>query len=275
MSIRNIAALVSIGQHSVSGEPRHCQNDSLAMTMGLNLASSLAIHCDVLHVGDAHNAASMQALREYLALGATQVDVIPATNDTQIVDALAANLNQCDLILTGSRTESGQGSGLLPYQLAATLGVPLVANALAIQAAENSLNNSVEVLQFLPKGKRRRVTVQCPAVIVIHPLAPVPLRFAYAKQVLGDIKQRAPTHAAAQAPTETPPTLALTRKPIKLKAKQPLSGHARMMSYIASESKGGAVVNNGDSVQKAQVILRYLREHQLINLSTFNKFETI
>jgi electron transfer flavoprotein beta subunit len=38
-----------------------------------------------------------------------------------------------------------------------------------------------------------------------------------------------------------------------------------MLSAISSESKGGAVVNNGNSVEKAQVILSYLREHRHIN----------
>jgi electron transfer flavoprotein beta subunit len=55
------------------------------------------------------------------------------------------------------------------------------------------------------------------------------------------------------------------RKPIKLKARENKSGHARMLSATVSENKGGAVVIDGDSVEKAQVILRYLREHRLIN----------
>jgi electron transfer flavoprotein beta subunit len=38
-----------------------------------------------------------------------------------------------------------------------------------------------------------------------------------------------------------------------------------MLSATVSENKGGAVVIDGDSVEKAQVILRYLREHRLIN----------
>ena len=38
MSIQRIATLVSAGLHPVSGEPRHCRNDSLAMTLGLQLA---------------------------------------------------------------------------------------------------------------------------------------------------------------------------------------------------------------------------------------------
>ena len=186
MSIQRIATLVSAGLHPVSGEPRHCRNDSLAMTLGLQLAESVSAQIKVLHAGDKNN----PALADYLALGAKQVDVSPVTADENIVDSLAASLTNTDLILTGSRAENGEDSGLLPYQLAAKLGIPLVANALAIKP----ITNGIEVLQFLPKGKRRNVTVQLPALVVVHPLAPVALRFAYAQQMSGQITLKATVH---------------------------------------------------------------------------------
>lgn len=266
MSIKHIAALVSAGRHPVSGEPRHCRNDSIAMTIGLELSNSLnevsnnASKFKVLHAGNPGNS----ALADYLALGASQIDVIPIAADTDIVDSLAAKLANIDLILTGSRAESGQDSGLLPYLLAEKLSIPLVANALTIKSAANG----IEVLQFLPKGKRRSVTVQLPAVVVIHPLAPVELHFAYARQIMGAISQQ-PTSGAEVATKGANAlqwkTQASIRKPNKLKARENKSGHARMLSATVSENKGGAVVNEGNSVEKAQVILRYLREHRLIN----------
>ena len=259
MSIKHIATLVSVGKHPVSGEPRHCRNDSLALTVGLELAKSAAAQLEVLHAGNADNS----ALADYLALGATQIDVIPAAADADIVDSLAAKLMRTDLILTGSRAENGQDSGLLPYLVAAKLGLPLVANALAVKPTADG----VEVLQFLPKGKRRRVTVQLPAVVAIHPLAPVELRYAYARQVLGKISALpVPAYTAITASNDmqwqTQPAI---RKPNKLKAQEKKAGHARMLSAIVSENKGGVVVNEGASVEKAQVILAYLREHRLIN----------
>ena len=259
MSIKHIATLVSAGKHPVSGEPRHCRNDSLALTVGLELAKSAAAQFEALHAGNADN----PALADYLALGATLIDVIPAAADADIVDSLAAKLIRTDLILTGSRAENGQDSGLLPYLLAAKLGLPLVANALAVKPTADG----VEVLQFLPKGKRRRVTVQLPAVVAIHPLAPVELRYAYARQVLGKISaQPAPAYFTITASNDmqwqTQPAI---RKPNKLKAQEKKAGHARMLSAIVSENKGGAVVNEGTSVEKAQVIIAYLREHRLIN----------
>lgn len=263
MSIKHIATLVSAGQHPVSGAPRHCRNDSLALTVGLDLAKSTSAHIEVLHAGNSANLAN-PALADYLALGARQVDVIPVAADADVVASLASNLGHVDLILTGSRAENGQDSGLLPYLLAARLSLPLVANALAIKPT----TDGIEVLQFLPKGKRRRVAVQLPAVVVVHPLAPVELRYAYARQVAGEIKQQpmqkpaSPASITNNVQWQAQPIM---RKPNKLKSQEKKAGHARMLSAIVSENKGGIVVNEGGSVEKAQVVLTYLREHRLIN----------
>ena len=256
MIIKHISTLVSVGRNPVSDEPRHSQNDSLAMNVAINLAKDLSTEHRVLHVGDPNS----KALTEYFALGAEQIDVIPLAADINIIDYLADELEVSDLILTGSRAESNQDSGLVPYLLAAKLSRPLVTNALSIKLTQNGL----QVLQFLPKGKRRTVTVKLPAIVVIHPLAQVQLRYAYAQQITGVIKP-SPFNQLTITVNHTPKLLSPARKPIKLKAHENKSGHERMMSAISSESKGGAVVNNGNSVEKAQVILRYLREHHLIN----------
>jgi electron transfer flavoprotein beta subunit len=247
MSI-NAAALVSAGKNPTSGQARHCCNDSLAMQLGLNLTSNIK----VLHAGDANNL----ALQDYLALGAKQIDVIHADN---IVENLAAQLNNTDLILTGTRAENGEDSGLLPYLLAAKLNLPIVAGALEISPSAGE----VEILQFLPKGARRRVKVKLPAVVIVHPLAAVQLRFVHVQQNLGRIVTL-PASSNSSANGEQWRT-EIARKPIKLKAHTVQTGHERLMDAISSKTKDGAVVNEGNCVEKAQVILAYLREHQLIN----------
>ena len=257
--MHSIAALISAGLHPVSGEPRHCRNDSLAMTLGLQLAESVGAKIKVLHAGDENN----PALPNYLALNAKKIDVISVATGANIIDGLATHLANTDLILTGTRAENGENSGLLPYLLAAKLGIPLVANALAIKP----IQNGIEVLQFLPKGKRRSVTVKLPAVVVVHPSAPIELRFAFAQQVSGQIvaytaENQSNTSSSKQIQWQIHTAV---NKPKKLKAQENKSGHERMVAYIASENKGGAVVNEGSSVEKAQVILTYLREHHLIS----------
>ena len=251
-SVKKIAVLVSGGRHPVSGQARHCRNDSLALQIGLDLNQSLTSHIKVLHAGEANN----PALQDYLALGAAQIDVVPTTGD--IVENLAAQLSNTDLILTGTRAENGEDSGLLPYLLAAKLNCAIVADALEITLRDNKL----EVLQFLPKGQRRRVLVSLPAVIVVHPSAAVRLNFIHARQNLGSIVSLPVGNSAAKSSLWQS---GAPRKPIKLVAQIKQTGHERLMAAISSKTKGGTVVNEGNNVEKAQVILAYLREHQLID----------
>jgi electron transfer flavoprotein beta subunit len=119
-------------------------------------------------------------------------------------------------------------------------------------------------LQFLPKGKRRLVSVQLPAVIVVHPLANVDLHYAFAQKITGKIVVLPALKAANTGKIEAQ-TKRVNRKPIKLKAPEHKSGHERLLAAISSENKGGTVVNEGNSVEKAQVIFDYLREHRLVD----------
>ena len=175
-----------------------------------------------------------------------------------MVENLAVELKNIDLILTGTRAENGEDSGLLPYLLAAKLNMPIVANALEISPN----TDEIEVLQFLPKGARRRIKVKLPAVVVVHPQTAVTLHYAYAQKSLGQINTLAVSDSQAN---HSKWRAELARKPIKLVAKNTQTGHERLMAAISNKAKGGAVVNEGNYVEKAQVILRYLREHQLIN----------
>ncbi|MFM9913847.1 MAG: hypothetical protein ACKVN9_09975 [Methylophilaceae bacterium] len=254
MSARRIAMLVSAGKNPISGEARHCRNDSLALQLGLNLASNLT----VLHAGEADN----PALQDYLALGASQIDVVSASGD--IVESLASRLQNFDLILTGTRAENGADSGLFPYLLAAKLNLPLVAGVLEIMPHQDQIEtDQLEILQFLPKGQRRRLRVSLPAVVVVHPLAAVALHHVHARQISGSITAHSDSNSSRSQHTQW--RAEKPRKPIKLKAPLTQTGHERLMATISSKNKGGAVVNDGNCVEKAQVTLNFLREHRLID----------
>jgi electron transfer flavoprotein beta subunit len=260
MSLKHIAVLVSASRHPINGKPRNNRNDSLAMQFGLSLANTNSATMQVLHAGDANNI----ALQDYLALGANQIDVVSAAGN--MIENLAEQLHNADLILMGSKAENAEDSGLLPYLLAAKLNLPLLASALEI----TPLKNQLEVLQFLPKGKRRRVLVTLPAIVAIHPLAPVELQFAHARQALGTINTlstnvNSNNNVNNNAATTKPWHLETPRKPIKLAAQYKKTGHERLMDAISSKNKGGTVVIEGNSVEKAQVILNYLREHRLVD----------
>ncbi|WP_144107025.1 electron transfer flavoprotein subunit beta/FixA family protein [Paraburkholderia sp. BCC1886] len=252
-----IAVLVSVGRHPVSGTARYSRNDAAALTIALSLAKAHHASLDVLHAGDASN----PALKEYLALGARVVEVLeaPATSDTAAL--LATRLTGYDLVLSGTRAEGAFDTGMLPYQVAAALDMPLVGAAVDL----NVRNGVAEVRQFMPKGLRRRVEVSLPALIAVHPLANATPAYAYARLREGTIEP-----IATQARPENDEhlawtTRAATAKPLRLAAAEKRSGHARMLSATTTESRGGSVVIEGSSVEKAQVILAYLREHQLVD----------
>src|SRR6185312_10436586 len=101
-----------------------------------------------------------------------------------IVAALAEQVRSARLILCGTRAQSGEASGMLPYLLAAALQRPILANVLELQL----VSDGVKATQFLPKGRRRTVTVSLPAIIAMHPLATAVPRYAYARKVTGRIE---------------------------------------------------------------------------------------
>jgi electron transfer flavoprotein beta subunit len=255
-----IAVLVSVGRHPVSGVARYSRNDAAALTLALTLAKQHAATLDVLHAGDPAN----PALQEYLALGARSVEVlaVPSAGEPQADGAalLAARLPGYDLVLTGTRAEGAFDSGMLPYRVANALGIPLVGAAVDVVVKDGC----AQVRQFMPKGLRRRVEVQLPALIAVHPMANATPTYAYARQREGTIHPvacAAPAQATELAWTIRP----ASSKPVRLAAAEKRSGHARMLSATTTESRGGSVVIEGSSVEKAQVILAYLREHQLVD----------
>lgn len=249
-----IAVLVSIGRHPVSGTARYSRNDAAALTIALSIAKERRATLDVLHAGDF----SSPALQEYLALGATRVEVLDVEGDA--IAALATRLKGYDLVMTGTRAEGAFDSGMLPYRLADALGVALVASAVDVTVKDAA----VEVRQFMPKGLRRRVEASLPALVAVHPMANAAPRYAYARLREGTVAPvltRAPADAESAHWTLRP----ATAKPVRLAAAEKRSGHARMLSATTTESRGGSVVIEGSSVEKAQVILAYLREHQLVD----------
>ncbi|MGF6652089.1 electron transfer flavoprotein beta subunit [Paraburkholderia youngii] len=256
-----IAVLVSIGRHPVSGVARYSRNDAAALTLALSLARAHGATLDVLHAGDPSNA----ALNEYLALGARSVEVLEMPPDADPAPQLAARLRGYQLVLTGTRAEGGFDSGMLPYRVAHALAVPLVGAAVDLAVRDGC----AQVRQFMPKGLRRRVEVRLPALIAVHPLANAATSYAYARLREGKIERTAAPGAAAPhgtTPEQSAWTIGpATAKPVRLAAAEKRSGQARMLSATTTESRGGSVVIEGSSVEKAQVILAYLREHQLVD----------
>jgi electron transfer flavoprotein beta subunit len=248
----SITVLVSTALHPSSGLPCPSRNDALALEVGRQLVGDAV---RVLHAGDPEN----PALADYLAFGGRVVEVLPAAPGDDVVAALAAHLRDVRLVLCGCRAQAGEGSGMLPYLLAAALNRPVLTDVLDVQLK----GPSAQAVQFLPKGRRRRIELTLPAIVAIHPLAPVVPRYAYARRVAGHIEALS---SKASPDANAPVWLVDTtgRAPVKLKAPDRRTGHARMLAATSSAHRGGQVVNQGSDVEKAQAVLAYLREHDLI-----------
>lgn len=254
----SVAALISAGRHPVSGVPRACRGDAVAMALGLSLAGDAL---RVVHCGEAEE----PALLDYIAYGARKIEVVKGDAECVSIAALADALSGVDLILTGSGAERGAGSSLLPYMLAEALGRPVIANALEIMVERGEAGSAARVRQFLPKGQRRQIACPLPLVVAVHPFAPVSLTYAYARRMSGRVEV---TSSGFPAVATEPPSWvveAAPRRPVRLKAQEKKAGHARLLSAIVSEAKGGVVAFEGTTVDKAQVVLNYLREHRLVD----------
>lgn len=255
----SVAVLVSAGRHPVSGAPRACRGDAVAMAVGAALSGEAL---RIVHAGDKEDL----ALKDYLALGAERVDVLPGPPGAVSIAALAKALSSADIVLTGNRAEQGAGSGLLPYALAEALARPIISNALEVKVEGGASGRAVTIRQFLPKGQRRHIASPLPVVIAVHPLAPVRLKYAYSRRLAGQIE---PLPSAGQEDGAMfQPSWAVETEPRRaqlLKAEDKKTAHARLRSAIVSEARGGVVAFEGTSVDKAQVVLNYLREHRLVD----------
>jgi electron transfer flavoprotein beta subunit len=249
-----VTVLVSTSVHPLSGLPRRSRNDATAMEMARNVPDA---EVTVLHAGDP----SDTALRDYLALGAAVVHVAPAQPGDDLVHALLPHVGDAHLVLTGLRAEGGHSSGMLPYLIAAHLRRPVIAGVLALEPAAGC----IRALQFLPKGKRRRVEAQLPVVIAVHPMAPLRPRYAYARLRAGRVGVL-PGSPQPDADANAWTWSAATLPPKKHEAMQRQSGHARMLSAVAMDAHGGRVVRDGSEVEKAQVLLSYLQDHGYADL---------
>jgi electron transfer flavoprotein beta subunit len=249
----SVAVLVSAGFNPVSSVSRACRGDVIAMALGHQLAGDTV---RVIHAGDPDD----DGLRDYLAFGAASIEVLPVFSGLDPLTALIeTSLNDVKVILTGSRAERSEGSGLFPYLLAKALDRPIIAGVLDAHVVADG----VVLQQFLPKGQRRRIAAPFPVVLAIHPRAPVNASYAYARRVTGKIDRMPAVKFVPTSPVWT--VEATPRLPVRLMASDTRSGHERMLNHIETPARGGAVVFDGSPVDKAQILLNYLREHRLVD----------
>ncbi len=144
--------------------------------------------------------------------------------------------------MAGRRGQGGEETGLLPYTLAERLGLPILADVVAIASAGDP--SVARLDQALTKGAKRRVTMRLPALVTVHPLAPPPFPFAFGKARRGMIRR----HEGLSIP-RTPSAFEQRARRVRPK----------LMRQAGPSSGGGdSVVVDPDPDEAARMILDHL-----------------
>jgi electron transfer flavoprotein beta subunit len=248
----DIAVLLSIGRHPASGRSRRADNDARALEMVLALSARIhAIHAGV---------PDEPALRDYLGMGLASLTVLRQPRDSDVVPALAQHLAllRPTLILTGSAAEQGPGSGMLPYLLARQLDLPLLP-AIAGLAANGGL---LDVLQALPRGRRRQLRANLPAIATVDRAAPDPRQSAYAKArrgVIAVIDMPAGPSVAAGARE-----VAARPRPRRLKVMTGANAAERLRAATEMQAGRGKLMVDPSADEAAKAIMDYLQTEGIL-----------
>ncbi|MFT0179163.1 electron transfer flavoprotein subunit beta [Pseudomonas benzopyrenica] len=251
-----VVALVSVGAHPTSGRARRAEQDARAVELGLRLVGD---KLRVLHAGDP----AEEALRGYLGMGVPALHVLEQPAGADALPALGETLREvgAGLVLTGSQAETGEGSGLLPYLLAETLGWPLVVGLAAVEAVEGG---QATVLQALPRGQRRRLRVRLPFVASVDSAAPAPRQSAFGPARRGELQVET-TEVVQDSLFENGELQPAKARPKRLKVIKAKTAADRFKAATAKASgDGGQVLKDLTPEAAAAAIFKVLREEGVV-----------
>jgi len=255
----DVAVLVSIGRHPVTGRTRRADQDARAVEAALTLDNA---RVQLIHAGH-HETDSEAALRGYLGMGFEALTLIEQAGDADVLPALTDALREAPprLLLCGTRAETGEGSGLLPYLLAESLGWPIVTGLAEIERIEPE---HVTLLQALPRGQRRRLRVRLPAVITVDEAAPAPRQSAFGPARRGElaVSEQASRPDTALAGWTLEPA---RPRPKRLKVVKAASARDRFKAAAAkAEGGGGQILTDVTPEQGAEAIFNLLKEEGVL-----------
>lgn len=252
-----VTALVSAGKHPSSGRSRRADQDARAVEIALNLKPQ---SLEVLHAGDVNET----SLRDYAGMGLSSLRILQQDSGADVVPALSEYLSDevPDIILAGIRAESGESSGMLPYQLGEKLGLPVVSGIAEITSVSDQY---AELLQALPRGQRRAIRIPLPFIATVDSAAAPARQSAFgpakrAELVASDRGIHIVDEEMAQW-SESP----AKKRPKRLKVVKAKTAADRFKAATAKASgDGGKVMRDESSADKAKAIFDLLLEEGVI-----------
>ncbi|MCB8838377.1 electron transfer flavoprotein subunit beta [Aurantimonas sp. VKM B-3413] len=249
-----IVVLLSAGRHRVSGRPSLPGVEAQAIALAAALADAgeagtggerppSAMSFSGLHAGPGD-----EGIADAFGHGLEAIDRLEIAEGADPLPALARHLKEhpAELILAGRRAEGGEDTGLLPYALAEALGLPILSDVTAIAAADEP--GALRFDQALPKGAKRRVTLRLPAIVTVHPLAPAPAPFVFARARRGVVR----TLSGLPAPVAASP---FAEKPHRARPKLMRSAAA---GSGAADEAGDKLHVHPDPQEAARLILDHI-----------------
>jgi electron transfer flavoprotein beta subunit len=253
-----ITTLVSAGAHPDTGRARRAATDARAVELAMTLGAD--VH-EVLHAGDPDE----PTLAYYGGMGLSKIRILEQEAIDDAVYTLTDYLkyNMPDIVLTGQRAECGESSGLLPFLLAHQLQCPIVVGITEILSIENGI---AQVLQALPRGQRRAISVSLPFVASVDMAAPEPRQSAFGRmrycqlEVDDSIETRVD---AQQVDWQESPAKARVKRLRVVKGK---SAADRFKAATAkAESSGGKMIRDQPVSVMAHAIIDLLLEEGVIS----------
>jgi N,N-dimethylglycine/sarcosine catabolism electron transfer flavoprotein subunit beta len=253
--VLDIAVLLSIGRHPASGRGCRADGDARALEMALRLGPVVLLHA--IHAGDP----AEPALADYLGMGIESLTVLRQPAGADVLPALFEHLARLKpaLILAGSAAEQGEGSGMLPYLLARRLGANLLPAIADIDLGEER----IEILQALPRGRRRKLSAPLPCLVTVDRAAAAPRQSAFAKARHGRI-------LALELPAG-PPEGAEAReiparpKPKRLKIVTGTNAAERLRAATQMQAGRGKLLVDPPAEEAARAIYDYLQEEGILS----------
>lgn len=244
----DVAVLVSVGRHPVSGRARRADADARAVELALGIAGA---NVRLVHAGDPDE----PALRDYLGMGAGAMTVLRMAPEADPVPALATHLKAArpQIVLMGARAEGGEDSGLVPYLVAQALDAPLVPGIVSLSLK----GERAEMLQGLPRGRRRSLATKLPLIATVPVMAPPPRMSAFGLARRGTIEVKdssAATDEARAGWTESP----ARRRPKRIKVMKAASAADRVRAVTEMAAGKGKVLQNVPPEEAAKAIFDYL-----------------